>query len=60
MVENRAIMYTSCLEAYLVFETLCRRFGALGIPRNKRLVDRFGDIGGNAANFGNLLLARCT
>lgn len=58
MIENHAIMYISCLEACLVFGLLCRHLGALGIPRNKCLVDRFGDIGRNASNFCNLLLAR--
>lgn len=50
-------MYISCLEAHLVFGTVGRCLGALGIPCNKRLVDRFGDIGRNASNFCNLLLA---
>lgn len=57
MVENRAIMYISCLEAHLVFGTVGRCLGALGIPCNKCFVDRFGDIGRNASNFCNLLLA---
>lgn len=58
MVENRVIMYISCLEAHLVFGTVGRCLGALGIPCNKCLVDRFGDIGRNASNFRDLLLAR--
>jgi len=58
MVENRAIMYISCLGSCLVFGLLCRRPGTLGIPRNERLVNRFGDIGRNASNFRDLLLAR--
>ena len=58
MIENHAIMYISCLEACLVFGLLCRRLGALGIPCNERLVNRFGDIGRNALNFRDLLLAR--
>ena len=58
MIENHAIMYISCLEACLVFGLLCRRLGALGIPCNERLVNRFGDIGRNASNFRDLLLAR--
>ena len=57
MIENRPIMYISCLEARLVFGTVGRCLGALGIPCNKCLVDRFGDIGRNASNFCNLLLA---
>ena len=48
MIENHAIMYISCLEACLVFGLLCRRLGALGIPCNERLVNRFGDIGRNS------------
>ena len=51
-------MYISCLGACLGFGTVGRRLGALGIPCNERLVDRFGDIGRNASDFGNLLLAR--
>lgn len=58
MVENRAIMYISCLEAHLVFGTVGRCLGALGIPCNKCLVDRLGNIGRYAANFRDLLLAR--
>ena len=58
MVENRAIMYISCLEAHLVFGTVGRCLGALGIPCNERLVDRLGNIGRYAANFRDLLLAR--
>ena len=50
-------MYISCLEAHLVFGTVGRCLGALGIPCNERLVDRLGDIGRNASNFCNLLLA---
>ena len=51
-------MYISCLEARLVFGTVGRCLGAFGIPCNKCLVDRFGDIGRNASNFRDLLLAR--
>ena len=58
MIENHAIMYISCLEACLVFGLVCRRLGALGIPCNERLVNRLGDIGRNASNFRDLLLAR--
>ena len=58
MIENRPIMYISCLEARLVFGTVGRCLGAFGIPCNKCLVDRFGDIGRNASNFRDLLLAR--
>lgn len=57
MVENRAIMYISCLGSCLAIGMASRRLGALGIPCNKCLVDRFGDIGRNASNFCNLLLA---
>ena len=58
MVENRAIMYISCLGSCFAIGMASRRLGALGIPCNERLVDRFGDIGRYAANFRNLLLAR--
>lgn len=57
MIENQPIMYISRLEARLVFGTAGRCLGALGIPCNECLVDRFGDIGRNASNFCNLLLA---
>ena len=50
-------MYISCLGSCLAIGMASRRLGALGIPCNKRLVDRFGDIGRNASNFRNLLLA---
>lgn len=58
MVENHAIMYISSLGSCLAIGMASRRLGALGIPCNKCLVDRFGNIGRNASNFGNLLLAR--
>lgn len=58
MVENRAIMYISCLGSCLAIRMASRRLGALGIPCNERLVDRLGNIGRHAANFRNLLLAR--
>ncbi len=58
MVENRAIMYISCLGSCLAIGTVGRCLGAFGIPCNKCLVDRFGDIGRNASNFRDLLLAR--
>ena len=58
MVENRAIMYISCLGSCLAIGMASRRLGALGIPRNERLVDRLGNIGRYAANFRDLLLAR--
>ncbi len=58
MIENHAIMYISCLEACLVFGLLSSRLGALGIPCNESLVNRLGNIGRNAANFRDLLLAR--
>lgn len=58
MVENRAIMYISCLGSCLAIGMASRRLGALGIPCNERLVDRLGNIGRYAANFRNLLLAR--
>lgn len=57
MVENRAIMYISCLGSCLATGMASRRLGALGIPCNERLVDRLGDIGRYAANLCNLLLA---
>lgn len=57
MVENHAIMYISSLGSCLAIGMASRRLGAPGIPRNERLVDRFGDIGRNASNFCNLLLA---
>lgn len=60
MVENRATMYISCLGSCLAIGMASRRLGALGIPCNERLVNRFGDIGRNASNFGDLLLARRT
>ena len=50
-------MYISCLGSCLAIGMASRRLGALGIPCNKCLVDRFGDIGRNASNFCNLLLA---
>lgn len=55
MVENRAIMYISCLGSCLVIGMASRRLGALGIPCNERLVDRLGNIGRYAANFRDLL-----
>lgn len=58
MVENRAIMYISCLGSCLAIGMASRRLGALGIPCNERLVDRLGNIGRYAANFRDLLLAR--
>lgn len=58
MVENRAIMYISCLGSCLAIRMASRRLGALGIPCNERLVDRLGNIGRYATNFRDLLLAR--
>lgn len=58
MVENHAIMYISSLGSCLAIGMASRRLGALGIPRNERLVDRLGNIGRYAANFRDLLLAR--
>lgn len=58
MVENRTIMYISCLGSCLATGMASRRLGALGIPCNERLVDRLGNIGRYAANFRDLLLAR--
>lgn len=58
MVENRAIMYISCLGSCLAIGMASRRLGALGIPCNERLVDRLGNIGRYATNFRDLLLAR--
>lgn len=57
MVENHAIMYISSLGSCLAIGMASRRLGALGIPRNERLVDRLGNIGRYAANFRDLLLA---
>ena len=57
MVENHAIMYIRSLGPCLAIGMASRRLGALGIPRNERLVDRLGNIGRNASNFCNLLLA---
>lgn len=51
-------MYISCLGSCLAIGMASRRLGALGIPCNERLVNRFGDIGRYAANFRDLLLAR--
>lgn len=58
MVENRAIMYISCLGSCLAIGMASRRLGALGIPCNERLVDRLGNISRYATNFRDLLLAR--
>ena len=58
MVENHVIMYISSLGSCLAIGMASRRLGALGIPRNERLVDRLGNIGRYAANFRDLLLAR--
>ena len=44
MVENHAIMYISSLGSCLAIGMASRRLGALGIPRNERLVDRLSLI----------------
>ena len=58
MIENHAIMYISSLGSCLAIGMASRCLGALGIPCNERLVDCLGNIGRNASNFRDLLLAR--